>query len=295
MTNPVMSNPEQFLEDIKNKEKNIKSACAQLLASLRSINGINEGLITKVQKSVEECLNTRIPSEQEVAAKKIVDAKKSLQELNRSYHNLYHSGSLEDNRETSNEFKQFCKERHCDDFRENMQWVSDISGAIKLVYMLYKNGKLNKKDSTKAWEYNISRIIDVNDLNYEIGFLDISGNKKIRHIKRNNKTDFINSSVGETNQEGMEYLSIKWSEWWKIPSSTEINFILETLNTKYSKDVNMVNEQDRIALFMLLNNCYWQFFLKDKIFKCFDNFRWYRDYDNDSSRTGQILVIRKKS
>ena len=51
MTNPVMSNPEQFLEDIKNKEKNIKSACAQLLASLRSINGINEGLITKVQKS----------------------------------------------------------------------------------------------------------------------------------------------------------------------------------------------------------------------------------------------------
>ena len=200
---------------------------------------------------------------------------------------------VETNRETSNDFKQFSKERHCDDFRNKMQWVSDISGMIKLMYMLHKNGKLNKKDSTKVWEYDIFKIIDNDDLNYEIGFLDVNHTWKINRKKLNNKTDFINSSTWETDQEGMKYLSTKWGEWWKIPSSTEINYILETLNAKYSKDVNMVNEQDKIALFMLLNNCYWQFFLKDKIFKCFDNFRWFRDYDNNN-RTGQIPVIRKK-
>lgn len=289
-----MTDPEQLLKEIEIKENDINNRCKELLALLKNIGGIREELIEKVQESVKEGLKARTPSRQELDAKKIIEATKKLQEMNRDYNNLYGTNSLEDNRETSDKFKQFSKERHCDDFRNKMQWVSDISGMIKLMYELYKNGKLNKKDSDKVWEYEICKIIDINDLNYEIGFLDVNHTWKIKRQRVNNKTDFINSSIWETDQEGMKYLSTKWSEWWKIPSSTEINSILETLNTKYSKDVNMVNEQDRIALFMLLNNCYWQFFLQDKIFKCFDGFRWYRDYDNDNSRIGQILVIKEK-
>ena len=270
------TNSEQFLEEIEKQEQDINDACKQLVDALKNIGGIDGDLIEEIQRNVKKCLETREPSEQEKAARKIVEAcnKKASPESH---------GLLE-------EINNFCEK-----FRANIEWVTNVDALINLLKDLIKRNKL-KINPNQTWKEILLDCLD-----YEIKILNLWNNSD--KCKLTLKKGWINSEdiIYETNKEGMKNISSHCSEWRKVATQKDIEKILNTLIANYSLKAGKKWDihDEEIAFFMLMTQSDGEFLLKkdkllgkDRVLKMYPKFRWFRDMMDNW--TGQIILIRKK-
>lgn len=181
------------------------------------------------------------------------------------------------------------KEIYHNNFKENIKWIRNPDKMIRLLEELEKNWKLT---TTKKSYW---RIISLDCLDYKIiirNLWDVNF-KSYNITKRENRTDFSGQNTFETNKRGMMKISNEFSKW-RVASKKDIQNILRTLSKKYSLKSGKqfdIHDED-IAFFMLITECYGDFLLKDSVFKCYDNFRWFKEIRNDW--TGQIILLMKK-
>ena len=183
-----------------------------------------------------------------------------------------------------------------ENFRNNIEWVSDIDSLINRLKNLISMHVL-KINSDQTWKE-----ILLDDLDYEIKILNLwnYSNKEYYTIIRNSS---INPEISnyETDKDGMNKISSHCSEWRKVATQTDIQKILKSLVANYSLKSGRewaIHDED-IAFFMLMTQSDGEFLLKkdnllgkNRVFKCYTIFRGFKDMKDDG--TGQIILIRKK-
>ena len=187
----------------------------------------------------------------------------------------------------------------CDLFKKWIKWVSDVDSMINLYTDLKKKWLIIEK-RTDVWI-----IFDINWLDYEIYKLnplkldDADFIKKdffykkwlrIEVQKRVNKTNFMQDETFEISRKDLENLSWRLWQWWKVPTDDDFKLILETLWKKYSEVIKYPANIDNTmwdkysecgAFFMLISKIYWIILLQNGVYKLFDVYRWFRDWELD--------------
>lgn len=284
--------PELFLKWIENQEKQIQNASDKLVDLLTSMGGVDEKLIEDIKAKVWECLNTRKKSLQEVDAERIRIANNTLDTLHKQYKESYnYTEETEKPQETPSNIERFCE-----NFRDNIEWVSDIDSLINRLKNLISTHVL-KINSDQTWKE-----ILLDGLDYEIKILNLwNYSNKEYYITIRNSSINPETSNYETDKDGMNKISSHCSEWRKVATQTDIQKILKNLVANYSLKSGRewdIHDED-IAFFMLMTQSDGEFLLKkdnllgkNRVFKCYTIFRGFKDMKDDG--TGQIILIRKK-
>lgn len=191
-------------------------------------------------------------------------------------------------------------EKWCEYFKTKIEWVSNIDWMINLLKNLIETKKLDVK-FIDTW-----REIILDCLNYKIKILNLwNSENKINFWSYNISTrnSHINHSaiIYETDEKGLEKISNKRIQWWKVASQKDIQDILKSLAKNYNLIAGKkwkAHDED-IAFFMLMTQCDGEFLLqkdkllgKNRVLKQYHDFRWFKDLKEHW--TGQIILIRKK-
>ena len=277
--------------------KNINDTTIRLTNSLRGIGGVDENLINKIEEIVSQCLQTRKESEQKNAAEKIRNTEDiptaQQTELKEEYHE-------EIEYKIPEEIEQYCK-----NFKEKIEWISDVNIMVNRLKDFLKQQHLTIKNDNTGNKIILNNNLS-NNLGYDIKILNLwnyNNNKKYNYnitTKDNEITPAKNHF--ETDRNSMLKIPIHRSEWRKIPTQRDIKNILKniTWHYRYKGGVNWNNHDENIAFFMLIIQSEWKFLLKkdnlfekNMIFECSKNFRWFKEMLKSS--TGQIMLVRKKT
>jgi len=191
-------------------------------------------------------------------------------------------------------------------FRNNMGWLDKSKDLL-----LNKIRELRWDNQLKIYNDEMWKHICLEWLWYELCIWDLSyfwgmgKNSNNRFFHRNgsipvtthsDKSNFTWEEVLNTNYEWVNTISSHLKQWWKIPNEGDIKNILKSIRESFIKNVNK-NQRDKqnhdedIAFLMLMIQWYWDFLLKDnRILKCYDAFRWFKDAKQGS--TWQLMLIR---
>lgn len=235
-------------------------------------------------------------------------------------------GVPEDKREEIRSMITQCLEKYPElspeliNFKDHMKWLSNTDGMISLYASLKGIWLINEKE-TESWT-----IINIDWLGYEIYKVDpcrLDNADFIRkppfHKKwlrvdvkeRRNKTNFMQDETFEISRKDLEILSWKLWQWWKVPTEADFKSMLGMLGTLWKTHSGSIKYPANIddtwdkynecgALFMLISKIYWIILLQNGVYKAFDKYRWFRDWQLDGNwdklnLTGQVVLLRRKN